>query len=86
MNNPTIELTPHQLEQVIVADLQQCLERQLKTTGGGNGQRPKLDYELIEAFKTVLSYYMIPSEYQEYIQEFNMEEMVAISQHTNQYE
>ena len=71
----TINVTDDQIEQIIVDDLKQSLEMNIGSLEKDeDGSYLEPDYELVEAIKTVLKYYMPLRDVSEYLDAIEVKE------------
>jgi len=67
----TITLSEPQLDKIVVYDLKKSLEQQYELDTDESGEYIEPDYDLIEALKTVLQYYMPYNEVTEFMEEIH---------------
>lgn len=82
---PTVELTSDQIDQLIIDELKLAIQLNLSPDKDESGHYLGIDEALLASLKVVLSYYMPPSEYKEYIREIEIQEVALISQMGGDY-
>lgn len=82
----TIELSYETVDQIVVDELKDSLERCTILDRDEGGSYTEPDHDLIKSLKRVLGFFMVPSEYQEYMRDFALTEMVMYNQYMGLYE
>ena len=81
-----VEIPYEMIDQIVVDELKDALERSLvlDTDEGGSYMEP--DYELIKAIKVVLRFFMPYNEHEPYLRDIALTEMALFSQYMGLYE
>jgi hypothetical protein len=85
MTQVNIPLTEDQVDNIVINELKDALDMQLNLDTDEGGEYLEPDYQLIDAIKTVLSYYMFPSEAEKFMKEFALRELATQAQLDGQY-
>lgn len=78
--NKTIEIPYEMIDQIVVDELKDALMRNLAPDRDEGGQLMELDRELIEALKVVIMYFAPKSEYEPFLREVALTQMVRESE------
>lgn len=85
-NKKLIEIPYEMIDQIVVDELKDALERSLVMDKDEGGSYMEPDYELIKALKVVLRFFMPYNEHEPYLREFALSEMAMFSQYMGLYE
>ncbi len=78
--NKTIEIPYEMVDQIVVDELKDALLRNIELDRDEGGQFMEPDRELIESLKTVIMYFAPKSEYEPFLREVALTQMVRESQ------
>lgn len=81
----TVTLHETQIDDIVVNELKDSINLQFDLDKDEGGEYLEPDYQLIDAIKTVLAYYMPQSEYEKYMREVAFQELTVQAQLDNQY-
>lgn len=81
-----VEIPYDMIDQIVVDELKDALERSLVLDKDEGGFYLEPDYELIKAIKVVLRFFMPYNEHEPYLRDIALAEMTLFSQYMGLYE
>lgn len=78
-------LVPDQIDAIVVKELQSAHDLNLDFNNDEGGYPIPPDWELLEAIETVLKYYMVDTEYQQWYTEVGLRKMTTIAEMNGEY-